>query len=469
MKASAAGIPSRLAQIVGSSHAIADPTELSPYSIGGQLPGAAARPGSSAEVAETVKFAARENLAIVPMAARTKLSMGMPPTRYDLALDLNRLDRVIVYDPDDLTLAVEPGIPLARLAGILAEHNQSLPLTVPWMKRATAGGTIASGIDSPLRQFYGTARDYVLGIEFVTGDGQVVKSGGRVVKNVSGYDIHKLLIGSLGTLGVITRINFRTFPLRDSTNVFVAAVDSAADAIGICNRVAQSALRPLTLDIVGPLAGDFFSNDPAAELDRSPTVEPLSSARWALVVSFAGQEKALERYQRDLRLLMEFPPSGKSAGVGSIVMKGTEGAAVLERVREFLAISLESSPAATIVKLSVLPGRMTRLVDDADRVLRESDLPWAAMLRGGGVIYLALSPKELGGTVRDRVAEVTERLLASCAALGGNASVPWCPPEWKSSLNVWGRSPGDTEYVHKLKNVFDPPGILAPGRFAAGF
>ncbi len=124
--------------------------------------------------------------------------MGAAPRQYDLALDLTRLDRVIAYDPGDMTLSVEPGIPLRRIESALAEHRQFLPLVVPFMDRATVGGTIASGVDSPLRQFYGTARDYVLGIEFVTGDGASAKSGGRVVKNVSGYDLHKLMIGALG-------------------------------------------------------------------------------------------------------------------------------------------------------------------------------------------------------------------------------------------------------------------------------
>src|SRR5579863_7418001 len=202
----------RLSEIVGNSNIVADPTQLSAYEIDGEIPSAAARPGSSREVAEVVKFAASEKLAIVPMGARTKLGMGMPPRHYDIALEMTRLDRVVAYDPGDLTLGVEPGIPLQRLQGVLAGHRQFLPLVVPFMDRGTVGGTIASGTDSSLRQPYGTARDYVLGMEFVTGDGELVKSGGNVVKNVSGFDIHKLMIGALGTLGVITRINFRTFP-----------------------------------------------------------------------------------------------------------------------------------------------------------------------------------------------------------------------------------------------------------------
>src|SRR5262249_49239431 len=155
-------------------------------------PTAAVRPGSSEEVVEVVKYAVVEKLALVSCGARTKLGIGSPPSRYDIALDLTRLDRVISHDPGDLTLCVEAGIPLHKLSGELAKHGQFLPLLVPYFDRGTRGGTVATGVDSPLRQFYGTARDYVLGMEFVCGDGVHSKSGGRVVKNVTGYDLHKL-------------------------------------------------------------------------------------------------------------------------------------------------------------------------------------------------------------------------------------------------------------------------------------
>ena len=203
----------RLGDIAGNANVVSDPTQLGDYAIGGKTPGAVVRPGSAAEVAGIVKFAAAEKLAIVACGARTKLDMGFAPTRYDLALDMTRMDRVVAYDPGDLTLSVEAGVRLHSLGQTLAEHRQFLPLAVPFLTQTTIGGLIASGVDSPLRQFYGTARDFLLGIEFVTGDGVAAKSGGRVVKNVTGYDIHKLMIGSLGTLGVITRVNFKTFPM----------------------------------------------------------------------------------------------------------------------------------------------------------------------------------------------------------------------------------------------------------------
>ena len=216
MNTAGASVASRLTDIVGPQHVITDPALLAAFAIDDKIPSAAVRPQSSVEIVDIVKFAVSEKLAIVAIGARTKLGIGLPPHRYDIALDMTRTDQVVSYDPGDLTLSVEAGIPLRKLGALLAEHRQFLPLGVPYLAQTTIGGTIASGVDSPLRQLYGTARDYLLGMEFVTGDGIAAKSGGRVVKNVTGYDIHKLMIGALGTLGVITLINFKTFPDRKS-------------------------------------------------------------------------------------------------------------------------------------------------------------------------------------------------------------------------------------------------------------
>ncbi len=196
MSAPAKIAASRLADIVGEQHSSLEPSELAAYQAGGVAPSGVARPGSAEEVAELVRMAAGQNLALIATGARTKLEMGLPPQRYDIAVDMTRLDRVAAYDPGDLTLGVESGCDLAKLQSVLAEHRQFLPLAVPYFRQTTVGGTIATGVDSPLRQLFGTARDYILGMEFVTGEGVAAKSGGRVVKNVTGYDLHKLMIGA---------------------------------------------------------------------------------------------------------------------------------------------------------------------------------------------------------------------------------------------------------------------------------
>ena len=203
---------SRLEAALGRTIAFSEPSDCAKYAVDGFAPATVVRPRSVDEAAEAVRFAGSEKLAMIACGARTKPGIGMPPAHYDIALDICELRSVAHYDPGDLTLSVDAGMTLSAIEHLLAEKNQFLPLAVPFSARATIGGTIASGIDSTLRQGYGTARDFLIGAEFVNGTGALTKSGGRVVKNVTGYDLHKLLIGSLGTLAVITRLNFRTFP-----------------------------------------------------------------------------------------------------------------------------------------------------------------------------------------------------------------------------------------------------------------
>jgi glycolate oxidase FAD binding subunit len=464
MNAASTTISSRLTEIAGPSNVVADPAQLGAYEICGKSPGAAVRPGTSEEIAEIVRFAAAEKLSVVPTGARTKLGMGLPPRQYDLALDVTRLDRVIAYDPGDLTLSVEPGTPLRRLEGVLAGHKQFVPLDVPFMNRATAGGTIASGVDSPLRQFYGTARDYVLGMEFVTGDGTAAKSGGRVVKNVAGYDLHKVMIGALGTLGVITKINFRTFPVPGAVRTFVASFPSGERALDLRHRVARSPLRPLTLEILSPRAGELLSSDVAARIEPGPMPpSALAKEQWAVVASFGGTGKVLERSELELRRMAE------EAGAAGIVALGDDKVpGAFGRTREFVPIALESGAAATILKLSAVPARMQQILDAAAKATDAAELRWAALARGLGVIYFALLPNEESPEALSRVTRAANDILAECAALGGNAAIPWCPAAWKSALPIWGPDRGDFEQMRKLKKVFDPHSILAPGRFAGG-
>ena len=451
MSAASTPLSARVAEIAGAQNVVGDAAALAAYAIGGKAPAAAIRPESAEHVAEIVRMAASEKLAIVPCGARSKLDMGAAPSRYDLALDMTRLDRVVGFDPGDMTLSVEPGIPLSRIQSTLAEHRQFLPLVVPFMDRATAGGTIASGVDSPLRQFYGTARDYVLGIEFVSGDGAAAKSGGRVVKNVSGYDLHKLMIGALGTLGVLTRINFRTFPLPAATRTIVAAFEDAARAVELRHTVAGSALRPLVLEIVSPGGAELLAHHDLP-----------ANRGWSLIASFAGTAKALERSERDMRAMAD------RIGAKEFTVSGDEPTlAAPDRTSEFAPAALAASPAATILKLSVLPTKMTALIDSAAKAAAAAQLPWAVNARGVGIIYFAL-PGEKNEDALAGVGRVTKEIFERCAALDGNATIPWCPGEWKSALPVWGPERADLGPMRALKKVFDPHGVLAPGRFMGG-
>jgi len=455
---------SRLADIVGPSNVITDPAQLAAYTIDKKVPSAAARPQSTEEIFDLVKFAVKEKLAIVATGARTKLGMGLPPRQYDIALDVTRLDRLVSYDPGDLTLSVEAGMPLHNLGAILAEHHQFLPLAVPYYNHTTIGGAVASGVDGPLRQFYGTARDYLLGMEFVTGEGVAAKSGGRVVKNVTGYDIHKLMIGALGTLGVITRLNFKTFPMLTSIRAFMATFQTVERACGMRNRVSQSHLTPVTMEIFSPGVADLFSSEAASRV--APTSLPkdlLSKTRWTFTSGFSGNPNTLTRYETELRKMAE-----ECGAVDATVLEGPELTSAFALKREFIPIALESSPAATILKISVLPRQMSEALANASREADNNRLRWTAMARGLGVIYFAILPTESNDATKRQVLQAADNILAACAALGGHATIPWCPTQWKNELKVWGLPRADFAQMLKLKKVFDPAGIFSPGRFVGG-
>jgi glycolate oxidase FAD binding subunit len=350
------------------------------------------------------------------------------------------------------------------LAGVLAERGQFLPLAVPFFGRATVGGTVASGVDSPLRQFYGTARDYVLGMQFVTGEGTLAKSGGRVVKNVTGYDIHKLMIGAQGTLGVITKVNFRTFPLPVGSRAFVANFETAERALAMRARVAQSPLTPITMEVLSPGVADLFYSDAAARIEAGGfAAGVITNKTWAFSAGLAGTEKVLDRCEADLREIAE-----QCGAVDVTVLAADRIPGAFGRKREFIPIALASSSATTILKISVLPSRLKDVLAETGAAAESESLRWAEMARGVGIVHAALMPESKTDSSRAQAARAIERIQAACARLEGHATIPWCPTEWKASLKIWGLERSDLAQMRKLKAVFDPNGILSPGRFVGG-
>jgi glycolate dehydrogenase FAD-binding subunit len=454
MNAEAAVAGTRLADIVGAQNTIADPRELSAYAVDGVIPKAAARPGTAQEIAELVKFAAAENLAVIPTGARTKLGIGMPPARYDLALDVTRLDRVISYDPGDLTLSVEPGIPLALLAQVLAEHNQFLPLDVPFFERATVGGTLASGVDSPLRQLYGTPRDFVLGMEFATGEGALAKSGGRVVKNVTGYDLHKLMLGAIGSLGVITRINFKTFPLPSATASFVASFSNMQAAAGFNSQIHKSPLRCQAIEILSPSAVTLLNENASSLADA-----PLNS--FIVAVRIAGNDAVLARCERDLRTMTE---SSATSLRGFTRLDASREKLLWTTIREFPS-ARQSHPTAALLKANCLRSDFPAFFDDTSALAQQHSLKISHLFRGCGICYFWL---ESSPESSSNLASACQEFFQRASTSGRSASIVSCALELKRQLNIWGPAREDFPLMQQLKRAFDPRNIFAPGRFVGG-
>jgi FAD/FMN-containing dehydrogenase len=478
-------LAARLESAIGPSHVAADPTVCAAYAVDELFPAAVAKPSSTEEVVEIVRFAALEKLALIPCGNRTKLAIGMPPSRYDIALDMAALDRIAHYDPGDLTLSVDAGLPLAKLNAALSERRQFLPLLVPWYSRSTIGGTIASGVDSPLRQFYGTARDFLIGAEFVDGTGKLCKSGGRVVKNVTGYDLHKLLIGSLGTLAVITRLNFRTFPAPPASRGFVASFPSLEGALALRRAITQSPLTPLTLDILSPsLAQLFVEKTPAvpepavfASETRGTdghSLPPIGAwfrpHEWQLCAAFGGTPEVLDRYARELTRFAEQTRVSSTTTLDDSTRPSLWG-----RLRETLSLLLESFPSAAIFRLGVLPSHHSSLIPNLQEIAERLSLRHALVARSVGTLYFALQPSLDDPTSLHPLTDAATAIFDLCSKENTCATLPWCPTELKRTINIWGNLcvapassrlfPPESDFPgSRLKSAFDPHNIFSPGR-----
>jgi glycolate oxidase FAD binding subunit len=455
-----ANLATRLESLLGAHRVVAAEAELLEYAVDGATPAAIVRPNSAPEVVEVVRFAIAEKLAVIPSGSRSKLGLGMPPARYDIALDMTAMHEIAHYDAGDLTLSVDAGMPLRQLATVLAEKNQFLPLGVPCFETATVGGTIASGIDSTLRNQYGTVRDFLIGAEFVDGKGALCKSGGRVVKNVTGYDLHKLLVGSLGTLAVITRLNFRTFTLPQACGGHLAAFTDLEGASLYRAAIEKSGLPLAVLESLSP---DIAALVPGVQPgnDEGFTAE-FDAGHWWVYASYEGSEAVVPRIASDLQKL-----ASDAAAASSQFLDAASDAHLGGILREAFDWLRWASPSLAIFRI-VLPQINSAGLTELLRAARQPSLRSALLVRSAGIVYLTLfTDDENESTLRSLEAAAT-RVFSLAAAVNGYATLLHAPLKIKSRLNVWGPKPADFAMMQRVKDSFDPQHIFAPGRFVGG-
>lgn len=450
----------RLEKVVGAEHLFIDAARLAEYAVDGIVPRFVAQPENAEETAEIVNIALEEKLGVIPCGARSAVGVGMPPTDYDLALDMTRLTGIASYDPGDLTISVNAGMPLAELSRTLAAKRQFLPLAMPFFEKATVGGAIAAGLDSPLRHFYGTPRDFLIGAEFVDGTGAQAKSGGRVVKNVTGYDFHKLLNGSLGTLAVITRLNFRTYPVPVARRGFLASFTDETRALGFAKEIGQSVLTPITLEMLSPeCAGILFERyAPFASFCGAQAKQ-----EWTVCVGYEGTGEVCERYARELSRLAR-----ESSAQNAVVMHDEPFTALLEILREAPAALRDAAAHAVVVRFTTLPSQLADLLRALRSFAGSSWMTAPVLARGGSVVYLALLPREGGDTVLRQLDYFWKSVGSLRGKLDFRGALLFCPPRWKAALNVWEHVGFDAEMERRVKKAFDPNGMFARGRFAGG-
>ncbi len=443
---------SSLEHLLGAQHVRTDPETLARFRVDSLAPSAVAEPANANELAEIIRWARANKSALMPVTTGLYLPLGNPPAALDAATSLSRMNRVVHYDPGDLTLTVEAGLPLAEAQRRLAEHKQFLPIDPPHAEEAALGGLIASNASGPLRFAYGTWRDFIVGMKFITGEGTEVKTGGRVVKNVAGYDLAKLLIGALGSLGVITEVSFKVFPQPPATTTFVFGFESLDAAVEAARRMVHSSWQPMMAELLSPEAGDLVS------------CQPLSPLHWSLVVAVGGVEPVLRRYQDDFGALARELRAGQLD-----ILRGHDEEFVLKAVRERIPRARKKNAATTVVKAALPLSGVGPFLTKAQQVAARYELPYAASAHAGsGIAYIFLMPPEGMTDAAKQMAQAATEMVHAGNNLGGRVTVPWCPTEVKHDVNVWGPLRDDFALMQKLKKQFDPDRILNPGRFLGG-
>ncbi len=433
MSVTARALGGALAAIVGAEGAREDAAARAAAAVDGRQPQWVVRPRTLDEVARVLAVAHDEGLAVIPRGRGTALALGGPPRRADLVLDLARLDAIIEYNPDDLTVTVQAGVTAGALAAALADRRQTLPLDPPGWSGRTLGGIAATAAGGPLRLRYGTMRDLLLGVRFVQADGVVTWGGARVVKSVTGYDVPKLLVGSLGTLGVLGELTLRLHPLPEAEATCLIPLRAVEAAEEMVARLGDSTLQPTRLELLD--AGALAASG-------------LPAAAAALVVSVGSVAAAVRAQQ------------------GQLV---TEAARVRARV-ETMGPAFWRTYDRALAETGATRLRVTTL---ATRLAATHGQVRAA-LGAAGLVVTGCAP--LGvlrvATAQDDptpLARAVERLRAVVAEADGSVVIEHGSAALRSSVDPWGPVPPPAlELMRALKHTFDPDGTLNPGRFAGG-
>ena len=393
-----------------------------------------ATPATTTELAELLHLAGAESWRVIPAGAGTWLEMGNDPTGFELIVSTARLNRLLEYEPADLTATIEAGLPLRAFNETTRQHGQWIPLDPFGSPAGTCGAAISTASHGPLRCAFGTPRDWLIGLQVATIDGRLTRAGGKVVKNVAGYDLCKLYTGSFGTLAIITEMTFklRSIPPVERTILFEGAVERVAEErglAGLAGVLRQSTLQPAALELLTPAAG-----------------QP-DSGRAVLAMRLLHEAAAVESQLAEaLRLSREFD------GITASLPDTAEAQAFWDDYHQ----SEDDSHWALSLRLSFLPATLPQIIE-----LVRQELP-AAHLRAhaaNGVLRLHLA------TGTGVTADELRRLRGAIQTRGGQLVILRAPAETRRELETWGEVGETAQLMRAIKEKYDPRGLLNPGRF----
>lgn len=400
-------------------------------------------PDSPAALAAILAECNAARRAVIPYGGGTLQHLGNAPARRDTQLMLTQLNRVVEYAFDDLTITVEAGMTVAELSAVLGEHKQFLPIDVPHPERATIGGVLAAGANGPLRLKYGPARDYMIGNRFATADGQVIKAGSKVVKNVAGYELHKVMVGSLGTLGVITEATFKIFPKPPAETTLWATFAELGDACLAVTKLWNLPTPPYAIELLDARAAKWIGRG--------------SAGHSYLAVRFGGSKPDMAAAQVSSTAVAR----EQNATSTEII---EDAAAFWQGINDLPAAFRSELPNATLLRISLPPQNLQLGLKRLFDLIHIQHLAIPPLLAHAAVaaLYAALEGDE------PAVIAILQALRPQMHALQGHVIVESAPAPLRAKLDAWDEPGASFRLMRALKQKFDPNGILNPGRFVGG-
>jgi glycolate oxidase FAD binding subunit len=383
-------------------------------------------PATETDLARVLKLANGAGLAVIPRGGGTKLAWGNPPRRADVVLSTARLNAIVEHAHSDLTVTAEAGCTIAQLAETLAQHNQRLALDALWPSRATVGGILSTNDSGALRLRFGSLRDLVIGVTLALPDGTLAKSGGKVVKNVAGYDLPKLVTGAIGTLGVITQATFRLHPMPKEARTISCLARDTREGQRLLLAIQNSKLAHSALQI-----------------------RFVESMRPQLDVLFEATEAGCAAQTEQLRKVLS-----PAATIDS-------GAAVWKARQELYSEATTNNANSALAKISVLPTQIADAYQSLSSIAAANRIRFNAVIQatGLGTIYFAGQPSDMAPTLT--------QLRARVEALDGSLGIAHGPDATRG-LDAWGNAGDALPLMREVKRQFDPKSTLNPGRFVGG-
>lgn len=396
---------------------------LKKYRIDGKEPALVVKPQSAAEIAAALRICSEAEAALVPRGGGTAMAIGNPPSRADVVVELKNFNRVIEHDAANLTVTMQSGATPGAVRAALEGHRQFVPFEPPFADLATVGATVVANLNGPRRSSYGSVRDLVIGMKVTLANGEEIKAGGKVVKNVAGYDLCKLFVGSLGTLGIVTEVTVRVAPIPESAATLIAGGD-LPQAERLVAELFRSALLP---------AAVYISSED-------------DGTSWRAAVCCEGFEETVARQLRETAVL------AARFGMSEEVLRTEKHSALWRRLSD-LPLQAERLVYRVTLPRSAVFGFLQRA--------RNWPVIEIAADAAMGTVWIvcAATPAALG---------LFSQLLELTRAQRGHAIIFATPGALKFAVNVWGPSPSTLSLMREIKRQFDPKGLLNPGRFVGG-